>query len=334
MSINSSVTTSVEELLGLRVEASRLLRTTRKRVHRQRTGPRASRSLGRGLDFAESRIYQPGDDVRNMDWNVTARSGVAHSKLFVEEREKPTLLLVDLTPGMWFATRGMFKSLLVTRIAALLAWCAVAGNDRVGGIVTTGEWQREVPAEPGRRGVMALIRYLVDAREHRDTDIQEATSSSADVATEQFTHSLQQLQKLSRAGGDVVVLSDFASLDSATADSASIDRQNHYPSGNLRSPVQTRLASLAGSASLTLVHVFDPIEKSLPVGGRLDVVKQGVRAQLAQGTQPRQQHTERFAARTDALQSLAAANGRVGLLQVNTAEQPVDALQRLLQRAQ
>ncbi len=319
--------------MSLRIDALRLARASKKRVQRQQTGPRASRSLGRGLDFAESRIYQPGDDVRNMDWNVTARSGVAHSKLFVEEREKPTLLLVDLSPGMWFATRGMFKSLLVIRMAALMAWSAVSSNDRVGGIVTTGNWQREVPAEPGRRGVMALLRHLVEARDHLSANVQGADKETVNRSAEQFSRSLQQLQKMSRAGGDVVVLSDFTSLDTVQSD-AGKGGSGPDSVGKLgRSAVQTRLTSLAQSASLTLVHAYDPIEQVLPLGGRLEVLQNGVRSQLAQGTRHSNQHAERFALRTELLQSLAAASGRVGLLQISTAEQPVDALQRLLQRA-
>ncbi len=330
MNTNPSVATSVEELLSLRIDALRLVRASKKRVQRQQTGPRASRSLGRGLDFAESRIYQPGDDVRNMDWNVTARTGVAHSKLFVEEREKPTLLMIDLSPGMWFATRGMFKSLLVTRMAALLAWCAVSSNDRVGGIVSTGSWQREVPAEPGRRGVMALIRYLVEAREHITANDKNADASTVNQSAHQFSQSLQQLQKLSRSGGDVVVLSDFASLD-AQPDEAGRSGTLSVTGKPTRSEVQTRLASLAQSASLTLVHAYDPIEKSLPVGGHLEVVQNGVRSLLAQSGRRSEQHAERFSMRTDTLQSLAAAGGRIGYAQVDTTEKPADALQRLLQ---
>ena len=85
-----------------------MLRSKRKRVRQVQSGASVSKALGRGLDFAESRIYQPGDDIRNMDWNVTARYGIAHTKLFVEEKENPVYLLIDLGPSMWFATRGIY----------------------------------------------------------------------------------------------------------------------------------------------------------------------------------------------------------------------------------
>ena len=347
---NQAVATSVEELLGLRLDALSVLRSSRKRVSQAQVGPSASRSLGRGLDFAESRVYQPGDDVRNMDWNVTARTGQAHTKLFVEEREKPTYLLVDLNPGMWFATRGMFKSMLATRLAVLLAWCAVASNDRVGGIVTAGSWHREIKPLPGRRGVMALIRNLLEAQRlsnHAASNSISASSTDASGATKQtnknsspissmaegelterFLDNVNRLHRLSKGGGEVVVLSDFSALDS-DLNSAGKESKATAISTSAQA-LRMRLAALGSHAGLTMVRAYDPLEKDLPAGGRLDVLTRGVRSQLVQGTDERRKHVDRFAARTQELTRLSAGSGRISMYQVATVEKPAAALQRLL----
>jgi len=108
----SPATTSVEELLNLRSAAVALQRKARKKSAAPQSGGSVSRRLGRGLDFAEVREYQPGDDVRMIDWKVTARSGTAHTKLFVEERERPVLLVVDFRASMRFGTQGMYSTKL------------------------------------------------------------------------------------------------------------------------------------------------------------------------------------------------------------------------------
>ena len=104
-------------------------------VNSLQTGAYVSRFRGRGMEFDESRPYQPGDDPRNIDWRVTARSTVAYTKLFREERERPVLLVTDLRSNMHFATRGCFKSVNATRAAALLAWAAHHRGDRLGGLI-------------------------------------------------------------------------------------------------------------------------------------------------------------------------------------------------------
>ena len=94
----------------------------------------ANRSVfhGRGMEYAESRAYQPGDDIRTIDWRLTARSNEVHTKLFHEERERPVYLLLDLRAMMQFGTKNRFKAHLAAEIAAMLAWVGIDGGDRVG----------------------------------------------------------------------------------------------------------------------------------------------------------------------------------------------------------
>ena len=100
-------------------------------------GRRRIRQRGRGVDFEEVRLYAPGDDIRTIDWRVTARSGDPHTKLFQEDREQPIVLMVDLRSPMWFGSKNCFKSVLASHVASVLAWAGLEAGERVGGIAMT-----------------------------------------------------------------------------------------------------------------------------------------------------------------------------------------------------
>nr|WP_241480308.1 DUF58 domain-containing protein [Legionella norrlandica] len=98
-----------------------------------RSGNHISKFRGRGMDFAEVRNYQAGDEIRHMEWRVTARTGRPHVKIYQEERERPVIMLVDFNPSMIFGTKIAFKSVVAARLASLLAWTVIKQGDRVGG---------------------------------------------------------------------------------------------------------------------------------------------------------------------------------------------------------
>src|SRR5690606_37761094 len=130
---------------------------------------------GQGMEFAEVREYQPGDEVRAIDWNVTARMGHPYVKRYVEERELTVLLAVDLSGSKQFGTRGRFKAELAAEIAAVLALSAVRNNDRVGLLVFTDRVEHFVPPRKGRRHVLRLIRDVLAFRPRsRGTDLAAA----------------------------------------------------------------------------------------------------------------------------------------------------------------
>ena len=117
----------------------------------------------RGMEFDEVRAWQPGDDPRHMHWKATARTGRPYTKLYQEESERPTVLCVDLTPRMHFATVGAFKSVLAARVAMMIAWGAIAARDRVSGLVMSAHGLRVTPPLHGRRGGQQLARSLAGA---------------------------------------------------------------------------------------------------------------------------------------------------------------------------
>ena len=150
------------DLIALRFPARQLKLTRRNRALNALAGPNKSNFRGRGIDFEEVRNYQAGDDIRTIDWRVTARTGAAHTKLFREERERPVLVVVDQRNGMFFGSRHCFKSVLAAQLASLVAWSALDSGDRVGGLVFNGREHRDIRPRRSRRTALALLSQVVD----------------------------------------------------------------------------------------------------------------------------------------------------------------------------
>jgi uncharacterized protein (DUF58 family) len=167
-------------------------------------GAYRSRFRGRGVDFLESRNYQPGDDIRNMDWRVTARTGKAHTKIFQEERERPVLIVLDASPSLYFGTRARLKSVAAGHMAAAIAWAAIKRGDRIGGFLFAPGRHRELRPAGGRRGAMRMIQGLVDWIEPGQTD---------SVGNEPLSIALERVRHAVRPGSLVIVISDFFGMD-------------------------------------------------------------------------------------------------------------------------
>ena len=214
----SGVEVSVDDLIGLRFRAQRLELGIARRARHSMTGAHGSRFRGRGMEFAESRIYQPGDDVRSIDWRVTARTGRPHTKLFQEERERPVILLVDLSASMFFGTRTAYKSVLAAETAALIAWAAMHGGDRVGALVAGRSHHLELEPVSGRRGVLRVLRALAALSRQASNDEDQQIK---------LCDSLLRARHVARPGSLLVVISDFYDLDEEAAGHLSRMRQHN-----------------------------------------------------------------------------------------------------------
>ena len=231
-------------LIALRQEAGRLHLAPRGKVLATRSGGHLSRFRGRGMEYDESRVYMAGDDPRNMDWRVTARSAQPHVKLFREERERPVWLLVDMGPGMRFGTRVAFKSVIAARAAALLGWAAVDKGDRVGGLVFDEARQREYRPAARTRGLLPLLNALSESSLQADADMPHPVGlASLSAAGARLVH-------LVRPGSLVFLVSDFAGFG---------DHDGAW------------LARLGAGSELVFVHVYDALEAAPPPAGRYPV---------------------------------------------------------------
>lgn len=137
---------------------------------------------GRGMTFSEVRQYQYGDDVRNIDWNVTARYNEPHIKIFEEERELTMMLMVDVSGSELFGTQSQFKNEIVTEIAATLAFSATQNNDKIGLILFTDVIELYIPPKKGRSHVLRIIRELIEFHpKSKQTNIAEALKFLSNV---------------------------------------------------------------------------------------------------------------------------------------------------------
>ena len=157
--------------------------TTNRLATEQLSGNYTSVFKGQGLAFREVRMYQPGDDVRTIDWNVTARMNDAYVKVFVEEREMTVMLVVDYSASGNFGTRNYSKSRLAAEVSALCAFSAIKHNDRVGLILATDQVEKIVPPKKGQKHVMRVVREILGAQPERTgTDLSIALETLYHVA--------------------------------------------------------------------------------------------------------------------------------------------------------
>ncbi|MGC9422442.1 DUF58 domain-containing protein [Vibrio sp.] len=221
----------LEELLPYQQHAIKWLPPA-KSLWSQLLGHHQSRQLGRGMDFAEVRQYQPGDDIRAMDWRVTARTGKPHTKLFCEEREKPVILYVDLSTSMQFGSTLLFKSVLAAHLASLLSWLAVAQHDRIGAIIDLGFQQFELKPTARHKGALQIMANLVNGQ-------QQALSQIAQTPTS-MREGLLALNRLCPKGSEVVLISDFVRYhDELTPLFSQLSQRNQ----------------------VRMVHIIDPLEQ-------------------------------------------------------------------------
>ncbi len=290
---HAGVRAELAELIGLRAQARRLDLTPRGRVMATRGGGHLARFRGRGMEFDESRVYQPGDDTRNMDWRVTARAGKPHVKLFREERERPVWLLVDQGPSMRFATRVAFKSVVAARVAALLGWSAVDRGDRVGGLVFDERGYLE--HRPAARGAGLLpLLHRMTADSDSDSDSARARGGYGSLA-----QAAERLAPLIKPGSLLAVISDFADLHKDS--SGWVNR-------------------LSGACELLLILIHDPIESQVPPPGRYPVAAQGRRGVLdLTDRRVRDAYQRHFDQRLALLERLAR-RGHIHLLGLSTAD--------------
>lgn len=204
--VSDGIHPSSDELIQLRLPARDLPLHSRQTAQSALAGGYRSSFRGRGMDYLESRAYQSGDDVRNMDWRITARSGRAHVKVYHEERERPVVVVIDFGPGMFFATHGAFKSIIAARAAALIAWAAVENGDRIGALLYNGK-HHELRPTGGQRSALRLIRALVSAADPTGRSMVTAEHGNA------LNAALLRLHRVARPGSLVFIFSDFYNTD-------------------------------------------------------------------------------------------------------------------------
>ncbi|TCV96009.1 uncharacterized protein DUF58 [Luteibacter rhizovicinus] len=293
---DGQVSVSLAELIALRARVARA--PSPPVVSRAaRRGQQPSRLHGRGMDYAESRIYQPGDDVRRLDWRLTARSGSLHTKLFQEEREGRLLILLDTNAGMRFGTRVRFKSVQAARAAAVAAWYAVRGGDRVG-VLAFGAERHLLRPRGGARGALAALGAIAawDAR-------------ADDAGFESLSGALQRAGRLMHGASRVLLISDGFSCDDGA-----------------RGP----LLDLMRRADVAVLTVADAMELAAPPPGRYPLAHEGKHYDVVlHATRQRDDFALALGQGRMKLEALATATG-LRQRTIDTVVDPLDATIALL----
>ncbi|RLA22352.1 MAG: DUF58 domain-containing protein [Gammaproteobacteria bacterium] len=284
------VSVSLSMLIKLAKPAASL-KLFRSRVRAPQSGGYLSRTKGRGMEFDEVRMYQPGDDIRSIDWRVTARTGTTHTKLFREERERPVFISVDYRASMQFATRGVFKSVQAAKLAGLLAWVAERHGDRVGGQIFTDNACRELKPQNGKQAVLHFFNALVKT-ETRQTPI------NIEQVIGRLSHHV-------KPGSLVYIISDFRGINHRT---------------------ENYLTKLARHCEVIMILVFDPLESQLPHKGQYRFTDTTTDIVVDMGDKQRvMNYQKKFQQHEDYLHALAKKLN-IRLLRCATNEQPVNIL--------
>ncbi|MDA1342865.1 MAG: DUF58 domain-containing protein [Proteobacteria bacterium] len=286
------VSVSLKTLIDLAKPASSL-NLHRLTIRAQQSGGYLSAFKGRGMEFDETRLYQPGDDIRSIDWRVTARTGKTHTKLFREEREKPVFISVDNRPTMQFATRGVFKSVQAKKLAALLAWVANQQGDRIGGQVFSQSSCKELKPQNGKHSVLHFLNALVIA------------DNPAEDTGFTLPQALFRLSQHARPGSLVYIISDFRGIN---------EQMENY------------LLKLSEHCDVVLIFVYDPLEKGLPTQGRYRFTDE--QKEVVIDTSDKQRLTNyqlHFEERLQQLKRIALRRG-LALIQCSTQDDPVQRL--------
>jgi uncharacterized protein (DUF58 family) len=279
--------------------AGELIRLSTPRVRAYAAGGHLSPFKGRGIEFDESRPYQEGDDLRTIDWRVTARTGKPHTKVFREERNRPVIAWLDLRASMMFATRRAYKAVVAARAAALVAWSAIANGDQLGGLVFSESGHEELRPRLGRRAALRLLQLVA---------VNPAwTEAASEPDAGAGLHALKRLTRVARPGSLAFLFSDFIGLDDAC---------------------EREIRDLASHCDVHLLHIYDPVEAELPPPGeyRIHIGNRVIKVNTSDMAL-RKRYQQAFETRRVRIQSLARLPS-VRLIACSTEDDPALLLPR------
>ena len=252
---------------------------------------------GRGMSFSEVRNYNYGDDVRNIDWNVTARTGDPYIKIFEEEREMTVMLVIDVSPSSYFGTDTQLKNEVLTEIAAVIAFSAINNNDKVGVIFFSDQIEKFIPPKKGKSHILRIIRELINFEP-------EGTGTNVAIA-------LEYLNNIIKKRSVAFLLSDFFAKDYDTS---------------LR--IASRRHDIIG------VHLYDSREQELPNVGLVRVLdaETGKKIWLDTSVKKiREQYKEYFQNNFDYLKKTFLKSG-ADVVSIQTNESYVNALLKFFKK--
>ena len=290
---------NLQHLAGYQLAARYLPLRKNNRALSHLSGPYQTQIRGRGMEFEDVRLYQPGDDIRTIDWRVTARTGKAHTKQFREEREKPVLVVVDQRQSMFFASHCAMKSVLAADFAAYIAWAALHKGDRVGGLIFNNQGHEEIRPRRQRKTVLQLLFQL--------SRYNQLLSSREAEPERPLNQILQELKRITKPGTQVFFISDFHDLDESSS---------------------ALLHDLVRHNEIVALQIYDELEQQLPSRG-LYLASNGHQQQLLDSNNKALQknYHDTFAQRQQQLKALLG-KFQIPCIPVTTQQAPLAVLQQ------
>lgn len=232
----------LDDLIRLQFQAQGFSFLPKQPINSLLSGRHASRLRGRGLNFEEIRRYLPGDDIRNMDWKVTARTQKAHTRVFTEERDRPVLILIDQRLSMFFGSQVAMKSVTAAEAAALGAWRVLDAGDRVGALVFDDNGITEIKPHRSRKRVMQILQVVIEKNQRLGIDAGITPSPGM------LNQVLKKTAYLAKHDYLVTIISDLNGADSES---------------------ERWVSRIARHNDLIVCLIFDHLETQLPQGGKL-----------------------------------------------------------------
>ncbi|MGO4354969.1 DUF58 domain-containing protein [Rhizobium sp. RAF36] len=303
---NDGVHVSTDQLVALEARARDLTFVQKARSHQQMAGRMQSALRGRGLIFEELREYLPGDDIRSIDWRVTARTSRPVVRIYGEEKERPAILVVDQRINMFFGSRRSMKSVTAAEAAMLCAWRILGSGDRVGGFVFGDTGIGEVRPHRSRNAVIALADRIAEKNARLSAAYADAPASTA------LDDALRQTASIARHDHLVVIVSDFDGHGAVTRD---------------------LLLQLSAANDVICLLIYDPFLLELPNSGEIVVSGGALQAELSLGRGAVRAAIGKFA--TDRGNELRAWQKELGLpmLPISAAEETAPQLRKMLEQS-
>ena len=246
----------MSELLHYQNKTALIDLSARKNLHVQMSGNYLSRSKGRGMEFDEVRHYQTGDDIRAIDWRVTARTGKTHTKLFREELERPVLIATDLSASMHFGSQLLFKSVQAAHLASLVAWHAKNRGDRLGGVVFNQQQHLELKPRSRKEGVLHYLHALTSMHESQhkaqfgSSDKSNAELKQSADNNSYFSDNCARIRQVAKPGSLVYLITDALPFKQEST----LNQQDAL----------RHLTQISQHCELVVCIINDPLEQSLP----------------------------------------------------------------------
>lgn len=239
----NGVSLTIEELIQYQDKSGLLDLSPRQANQSKLAGNYLAKSKGRGMEFDEVRHYNPGDDIRTIDWRVTARTGKTHTKLFREEKERPIFVLCDLSHNMYFGSQLLFKSVQAAHLTALIAWNAKKRGDKIGGLVFSQHKHRELKPKSRQHGVLQLLHSLTTLHQDGLSSVNQSSEQTTRAPHLPLEEACARLRRLARPGSLVFVISDFKHVSDITV---------------------KHLSRIARHCEVVACEISDPMEHQLP----------------------------------------------------------------------